>query len=97
MSDRKAVLVTTQYRGVFFGYLENGAEAESPAKLTLQDARNCIYWSADAKGFIGLSVAGPGSSCRIGPRVAQLTLYGITSISPVTDEAARRWEEAPWK
>lgn len=91
------VLVTTQHRGVFFGEMENGAMPESlPQSLTLRNARNCLYWSADTLGFLGLATSGPGSGCRVGPAAPRLTLYDVTSIAEVTPEAAEKWEAGPW-
>lgn len=93
MSDTlKPVLVTTEFRGVFFGYLKDDTKA--PAQLTLTGARNCIYWSADMGGFLGLAAKGPTSGCRIGMKVEELTLYKITSITPVSETAALAWEKA---
>ena len=85
----KAGLVTTEFRGVFFGYVKE--DKKSPDQITLTDARNCIYWSADVGGFLGLASNGPSSGCKIGAKVAELTIYKITSISPVSDEAAKKW------
>lgn len=92
--NTKAVLVTTKYRGVFFGYVDG--EANAPGKLDLKDARNCVYWSSDCKGFLGLAATGPTPGCRIGPKVATITLYGVTSITPVAEQAVEQWEAAPW-
>jgi len=92
-SKKKPVLVTTAHRGVFFGY-ESG-----PLKggvLTVVEARNCIYWSADVKGFLGLAATGPSKSCRVGPAVPSLTLTGVTSIASVTHAAEEAWTRAPW-
>jgi hypothetical protein len=88
----RPVLVTTSFRGVFFGY----ASDTTGETIELKRARNCIYWSADVKGFLGLATSGPSESCRIGP-AADVTLRGITSVSEVTPEAVQRWEAAPWK
>jgi hypothetical protein len=88
-----AVLVTTQHRGVFFGY---AADIEG-AMINLRAARNCLYWSADVKGFHGLAATGPSKSCRVGPAVDMLQLRDITSVSLVTSEAVKAWEAAPWK
>ena len=88
------VIVTTEHRGVFFGYL-NG-EAPTKEKATITEARNCIYWDADTKGFMGLAVDGPGSKCRVGPAAPSVTLYGITGVVTCTPEAAAKWESAPW-
>lgn len=91
----KPVLVTTEFRGVFFGYLKD--DEKSPAQLTLTGARNCIYWTG-CGGFLGLAAAGPVKDCRIGARISELTLYKITSITPVEDGAEKAWESAPvWK
>lgn len=89
----KPVLVTTQYRGVFFGYL-NGEPNKLPAEVSLKNVRNCIYWSSDCGGFLGLAANGPTQGCRIGMMVPELTLFGVTSISPVTDKAAKTWDKA---
>lgn len=88
----KAVLVTTEFRGVFFGYLEDDKTA--PAQLTLTGARNCIYWAASVGGFLGLAAKGPNKDCRIGVRVPEVTLYKITSVTPVEDAAVKAWEVA---
>ena len=92
----KAVLVTTAHRGVFFGYRDGVSEATLPQKLSLTDARNCVYWDASLKGFLGLARFGPSDQCRVGPK-ANTTLYDITSVSDVTPEAVTKWESGPWK
>lgn len=88
----RPVLVTTEARGVFFGY----ATDTEGATITLTRGRNCVYWSADVRGFLGLAAAGPTDGCRVGPP-ATITLRGITSVSEVTPAAAARWESAPWR
>lgn len=85
------VVVTTAHRGVFFGY----ATDVSGEVISLKDARNCIYWSADVKGFMGLAANGPSNSCRIGPK-ADIELRAITSVVHCTPDAAAAWEKAPW-
>ncbi len=60
----RPVLVTTEYRGVFFGY----ATDTTGDIIHLKRARNCISWSADAKGFLGLANTGPTKGCKVGPR-----------------------------
>ena len=89
----RAVLVTTDKRGVFFGY----ATDVDGDTVTLRRARNCIYWSADVKGFMGLCVTGPTAPCRIGPAVESINLRGVTSVAAVSDAAVKAWEAAPWK
>lgn len=89
----RPVIVTTEHRGVFFGY----ADDTSSDPITLKRARLCLYWSADVKGFMGLAASGPSASCRIGPAVESIELRKITSVIAVTPEAVARWESAPWK
>lgn len=91
------VLVTTDKdkRGVFFGYVPE-FPASVPAEMTLSDARNCVYWSQDVKGVFGLASGGPSAGCRIGPKVSELLLSGVTSVARCTDEATERFEEGPW-
>lgn len=59
----RPVLVTTEYRGVFFGY----ATETDGETIKLDNARNCLYWSTDVMGFLGLAATGPTAGCRIGP------------------------------
>lgn len=92
MKNKKAVLVTTEFRGVFFGYVKN--DAKLPAEITLMNARNCIYWHSSVGGFLGLASKGVNSECKIGSQVSELTLYKITSVTPVSEEAAKTWETA---
>lgn len=86
------VLVTTEFRGVFFGYVKN--DKKLPAEITLTGVRNCIYWSSDCGGFLGLAQNGPTTGCKIGTQVPEVTLYKITSVTPVTDKAVKAWEAA---
>lgn len=88
----QAVMVTTKHRGVFFGYTTD----TTGEVIYLRAGRMCIYWSADLRGVLGLATVGPNSNCRISPP-ANLQLRDITAIVEVTPEAAKRWEDAPWK
>ncbi len=87
----RAVVVTTQHRGVFFGYA-NDVDGEI---IKLRDARNCVYWSSDVKGFMGLAATGPTKNCKIGP-AASMSLRDITSVMECTPDATAAWENAPW-
>jgi hypothetical protein len=87
------VMVTTVHRGVFFGY---ATEPVKDKQITIENARNCLYWSSDVKGFLGLAANGPSSSCKIGPKVPELTLTDVTSVSKVSPEAVEKWEKSPW-
>jgi len=90
----KKVVVTTEFRGVFFGTL--AAYDRAARTCTLSNARNCVYWPSCNRGFLGLAAEGPLDGARVGPAVDLLDLPGITSVTSVTDEAATRWETGPW-
>ena len=90
------VLVTTEHRGVFFGMVPEMPESLS-GEIVLRDARNCLCWSAGVRGVFGLAAAGPSEDCRVGPKVPEMRLAKVTSVSLCTPEAAERWENGPWK
>lgn len=92
VTAERPVMVTTEFRGIFFGY----ATDTSGDVIRLKRARNCIYWTAEEKGFLGLAGAGPGKSCKIGPPVSELELRKITSVTEVSPEAVKAWEAAPF-
>ena len=87
----RAVVVTTEHRGVFFGYTTDTAGEI----IALRAARNCLQWSSDIRGFMGLAATGPSKGCRIGP-AADIELRKITSVVSCTPEATKAWEGAPW-
>ena len=87
----RPVLVTTQHRGVFFGY----ATDTSGGTIHLSRARMCVYWSRDMKGVLGLASIGPSDGCRISP-AADLDLRGVTAVAECTPDAVAQWEKHPW-
>jgi hypothetical protein len=89
--QERAVMVTTEHRGIFFGY----ADKTDGETIKLKRARLCVYWTADLKGFMGLASHGPSEGCRIGPP-ADIEVRQITSVVEVTPEAVERWEAQPW-
>lgn len=89
----KYVVVTTKHRGVFFGKLSVSDGGES---VTLTEARNCLRWGAETKGFLGLAAVGPIGNSRVGPAVPKLRLYGVTSITECTEVARAAWELGSW-
>jgi len=88
----KKVVVTTSHRGVFFGTLAE----ENADSVTLTGCRNCIYWSAKTKGFLGLTSHGPQAGSRVGPAAKRAKLIEVTSITECADEAITAWEAEPW-
>jgi hypothetical protein len=87
----RAVVVTTAHRGVFFGY----AKDTSGQTVNLRRARNCIYWPASNRGFLGLAAEGPHEGARVGPS-ADIELRDITCVAECTDAAVQAWESQPW-
>ena len=90
VSMGRPVLVTTEYRGVFFGY----AEDTSGDTITLTNARNCIYWPSTQGGFGGLASEGPVKGSRIGARIDKIELRKVTSVAEVSGPAVAAWEAA---
>lgn len=99
-------MVTTEYKGVFFGYAEKTwrllpflfgffSNLDIGKTIRLKNARCCIYWDSSMKGFMGLASIGPSDRCRIGPQ-ADIGLRGVTAVIEVTKEAAEKWEKSPW-
>jgi hypothetical protein len=84
----RPVLVTTEYRGVFYGH----AEDTSGDTIVLTGARNCIYWPSANGGFMGLASDGPVKGARIGVKVETMELRKVTSVTEVTHSAAAVWE-----
>lgn len=90
MAERP-VIVTTEYRGVFFGY----ADDTSGDTITLKRARNCIYWSAKTGGFMGLASIGPQDGSRVGQAVDAIELRKVTSVIEMSVPAVAAWEREP--
>lgn len=86
------LIVTTEHRGVFFGY----GQVTTEKIIRLTDVQMCVYWSSDLKGVLGLASTGPTKQCKIGPTAPAMTLQGVTSIIEVSDEAAKKWRDQPW-
>lgn len=84
----RPVIITTEYRGVFFGY----ADTTTGDTVVLKNARNAIHWSSETGGFMGLASDGPGRGSRIGKRVDQIELRRVTSVVECSDAAAAAWE-----
>ena len=87
----RAVLVTTTHRGVFFGY----AEETAGQTIKLRAARNCLWWPAENKGFLGLASVGPVKGARVGPS-ADIELRDITCVAECSPAAVKAWEASPW-
>lgn len=83
------VIVTTEYRGVYFGYLEE----QEGRECILTDARMCLYWASG--GVDRLAQVGPCAGDRLATPAPRIWLCGLTSVVDCTPEAVRSWHE--WK
>lgn len=93
--NKKPVVITTENRGVFFGYVED--DSKCPAEIVLSQVRMCVYWSSDVKGVLGLASTGPTKDCRITHAVPSVKLYKVTAILDCSPESAEKWEQSLWK
>jgi hypothetical protein len=88
------VMVTTEHRGVFFGY--SPPTDFTSDTIRIEGARMCLFWAQSVKGILGLASEGPNKECRIGPRVPAINLRKVTSVTECSDDAVKAWEAAPW-
>ena len=94
VSSKRAVVVTTAHKGIFFGYVRD--DSQLPKQVTLEQCRNCVYFAANVKGFLGLAVTGPLDGSRVGPAAPEVTLYEVTSIVACSEAAIKEWESGRW-
>ena len=88
----KAVLVTTQHRGVFFGFVPD--EQDMAARtMALKEARCAIYWGT-SRGVAELAETGPTGSSRIGAPADIAALHDITAVWEVSEQAVKAWQSA---
>jgi hypothetical protein len=87
--SERAVIVCTEFRGVFFGY----AKDTSGDAITLRRARMAIHWGTQ-RGVMQLAETGPTSTSTISAR-ADIEVRKITAVFAVTPEAVLKWEAAP--
>ena len=92
---RQPLVVTTEYRGVFFGYGDPDT-LTADKRLRLEDAQICLYWSADVKGVLGLASKGASKDCRVSAPIPAITLEKVTSIMETTKEAEKAWKTCPF-
>jgi hypothetical protein len=86
--QERPVIVTTEHRGVFFGY----ASVTCGDVIHLKRARMAIYWGTTL-GLFELAEVGPNSKSRISSR-ADVQLRKVTAVLEVTPAAVEKWEAA---
>ena len=89
----KPVLITTQHRGVFFGFISEETDTSSTIIKDIKNCRMAIYWGTD-KGVMQLADTGPTNDSRIGAPADIEVLHDVTAIFNVKDEAVEKWMSA---
>lgn len=89
------VVVTTEHRGVFFGYQSAPMDPATRA-IEISQAQMCVYWSSDVQGVLGLAATGPTKGCKVTRPVPRISLSGVTAVIEATDEAVTSWQGRPW-
>lgn len=86
---QKAVLITTEHRGVFFGYVPARQDMNART-MALKGARCAIYWGT-TKGVAQLAHTGPTTKSRIGAPADLEAIHDIIAVWAVTPEAEQAW------
>lgn len=94
--DLIPVLVTTEHRGVFFGWADVESVRAAPSSLRLERARNVFYWSKNDAGFLGLASEGPRKGSKIGAQVDWLVVKNITAIVGCTPASVKAFTDGGW-
>ena len=89
----KPVLVTTEHRGVFFGYVEEYPNLDESTTISLKDARMAIYWGTD-KGVMQLASEGVQKDSRISSIADIPALAKVTAVFSVSERAEETWKAA---
>jgi hypothetical protein len=74
MDDIRHVLVTTQYRGVYYGRLV--AHDPVARQCILTDAHMAIYWGT-TDGVDQLAARGPTATSKLGARALRIWIPGL--------------------
>jgi hypothetical protein len=88
------VVVTTEHRGVFFGFAQSLTVGATTIELA--DGQMCVYWSTSIKGVLGLAATGPDKNCKVTPIVPKLQLTKVTAVMEATPQAVKAWQTRPW-
>jgi hypothetical protein len=91
-SSKPYVLVTTAQKGVFVGFLASRKGDE----VRLEESRMVVYWSADAKGVVGMTQNGPGKQGKVTHAAPWADIGHVTSVQGITPEAQAKFEAGPW-
>lgn len=93
MDGHVMVLVTTQHRGVFCGYLPEGTDVSQRTLRDMKRTRMAIRWGT-TRGVAQLAETGPTAVSKIGAPADLAVLHDITAVWMVRDVARLAWEAA---
>lgn len=85
----RPVIVTTEHRGVFFGYSSDTGGSE----IKLERARMAIGYGT-TRGLLELAETGPTGRSKISARAPSIDVRKVTAVIEVTPEAVEKWEAA---
>ena len=89
----KPVLVTTEHRGVFFGYVDEYPNLDESNTIKLDSAKMAIRWGTD-KGVMQLANEGVQESSLISSMADIPSLAKVTAVFAVTKQAEKTWTAA---
>jgi len=89
MTKKTAVLVTTEHRGVFFGWADTTTIPDD-RNITLTDCRMAIRFGT-TDGVLELAESGPTPQSKLSGTAPEASLGGVTMIAAVTDAAVAAW------
>lgn len=87
---KKSILVTTSYRGVFYGEVPEDYDL-TQRTMRLENAMFAIYW-ATKRGVAELASEGPNSKSKIGSSGTIEALHEITAVWSVSEKAVKAWK-----
>jgi len=90
MEKGDSVIITTKYRGVYHGILENLDRDREQVVLT---AANMVRRWGTKNGVDQLAKTGPTESSIIADMALEVLLPGITSVVVCTTQATKKWEK----
>ncbi len=92
-AEEKLYIVKTQDREIFCGWSTDPLAD----RITLRNARQAIYYSAETHGLLGLATTGPAKGSRIGPVAAIVECRRPDLVIECSSESATAWEKSRWE
>jgi hypothetical protein len=94
--EKKVVIIARTPGGnwarILYGTLV--AHDAAAGTATVKDARQCLYYSKETGGEIGLSAIGPQAGSRVSPKsVGNTEVAGVGIVSECAPAAITAWED----